>query len=76
MFVFVKLEDPIGSSMGPNFELVANVGTVVPNTFTAAQLIEGVLVEVDNSATLITVNSGNPCNRYLNMRIIDVVNFF
>jgi len=51
MFVTITLSSPLGANLGPNFNLTADVGVVTPNTATKTQLLDGIQVEVDNSAT-------------------------
>ena len=35
MFILLQLTPPLGGGVGPNFNLTANVGVVVPSTATA-----------------------------------------
>ena len=61
MQVFVKLNYPLGVDLGP-FNLTANVGSVTPSTVLRLNILDGIVVTVDNSATQITVTSNNSSN--------------
>lgn len=56
MNVLITLDSNIGADLGP-FTLTANVGNVVPSTATRTELINGLQVTVDNTATQITITS-------------------
>lgn len=56
MNVLITLDSNIGADLGP-FTLSANVGNVVPSTATRTELINGLQVTVDNTATQITITS-------------------
>ena len=60
-FVFVILNIPVGANVGPTLALTSDVGVVIPSTATVAQLIAGVLIEVDVLSTTITVTSQGLC---------------
>lgn len=56
MNILITLDSNIGTDLGP-FTLSANIGNVVPSTATRTELINGLQVTVDNSATQITITS-------------------
>ena len=60
-FVFVILNIPVGANVGPTLTLTSDVGVVIPNTATVAELVAGFLVEVDVLSTTITVTSEGLC---------------
>lgn len=55
MYILLQLNSPLGAGVGPNFNLTANVGVVVPSTATATQLLAGIIVQVLNTATTINI---------------------
>jgi hypothetical protein len=59
----------LGSSLGPNFNLTADVGSVTPSTATKTQLLAGIFVDVDPSATQITITSTGTCTNSLVLTI-------
>jgi len=61
MNILVTLNSGLGADTGPNFNLTANVGSVTPSTATKAELLAGKFVDVDPSATQITVTSVGVC---------------
>jgi hypothetical protein len=61
MEVFLKT-DEVGSSVGSNLTITADIGTVVPNSITKNQLLSGVTVLVNNSASQLTIYTGGLCN--------------
>jgi hypothetical protein len=68
MYLLVQLNSPLSPNVGPNFSLTANVGTVVPATATATQLLTGVIALVSDSATLLTITAvGGDCPLTLNL---------
>jgi hypothetical protein len=72
MNVTLTLNSGLGSDLGPNFDLISNgtPTTVTPSTATLTQLLSGTfVVEVDNSATSITVTSTGVCTNSLNIPI-------
>lgn len=69
MNVIVTLNNGLGVSLGPNFTLTTNVGTVVPNTATIQELLDGKIVFVDDSATQITVTSNGICDNDIVLNI-------
>lgn len=71
MIVRITLDSNIGADLGP-FNLTANAGSVAPNTATRTQLINGLNVTVDNSATTLTVTSTGNCTNALTMNISDI----
>lgn len=69
MNVFLKLNDGIGISLGPNFAIKANIGLVTPNTLTKDVLLAGTLVSVNDLATTITIESTGSCTNSLTLNI-------
>jgi hypothetical protein len=61
MNILVTLNSGLGADTGPNFNLTADVGSVTPNTATKVELLAGKFVDVDPSATQITVTSVGTC---------------
>jgi hypothetical protein len=61
MNILVTLNSGLGADTGPNFNITANVGSVTPSTATKAELLAGKFVDVDPSATQITVTSIGVC---------------
>jgi len=59
--VFLKT-DKIGDSVSGDLTITANFGIVAPNSITKSQLLSGVTVLVDNSASQLTIYSSGPCN--------------
>lgn len=70
MNVQVSLNAGLGSDLGDNFILSANVGTVTPSIATKSELLAGKIVAVDNTATTITVTSLGACTNSLNINIV------
>ena len=69
MYILVKLNSNQGTDLGPNFTLTANVGTLVPATATLAELLVGVTVLADNTATQVFVTSQGICTNTLTIAI-------
>ena len=69
MNVLLKLNDGLGISLGPNFAIKANIGTVLPSTLTKEELLAGTLVTVDDLATTITIESAGDCTNSLTLNI-------
>jgi len=69
MNVLLKLNDGLGISLGPNFAIKANIGTVTPSTLTKTALLAGYLVVVDDLATTITIESTGDCTNSLTLNI-------
>lgn len=62
MEVFVKLLPHLGYYLGPTFKIIPNIGLSVPDIFTKEQLLNGVYVDIPNSATSIKIKSlGEQC---------------
>ena len=59
----------LGSSLGPNFNLTADVGSVTPSSATKSELLSGIFVDVDPSATQITITSVGVCTNSLVLTI-------
>lgn len=70
--VLIKLDEPLGIDLGPNFDLVSNVGNVTPSTATKAQLLAGINVAVEQTATQITVYSEGTCTNGITFNISDL----
>lgn len=71
MNVVVKLYSGLGSSMGTTFSISANVGgAAIPNTATLQELLDGVIVSVNNLATVITVTSIGTCTDSIQLPIV------
>lgn len=68
MIVTITLDSNIGADLGP-FNLTANVGAVAPSTATRAQLIAGLDVTVDDSATTLTITSTGACTNSITRNI-------
>ena len=69
MNVFVQLNLGLGNDLGPNFNLTADAGSVTPSTATKAELLVGKFVDVNASATQITVTSTGTCTNSLVLNI-------
>ena len=69
MNILVTLNSGLGADLGPNFNLTANVGSVTPSTATKSQLTTGIFVDVDASATQITVTSTGTCTTSIVLNI-------
>ena len=69
MNILVTLNSGLGADLGPNFNLTANVGSVAPSTATKSQLTTGIFVDVDPSATQITVTSTGTCTNSIVLNI-------
>ena len=59
--ILLILGSGLGSNLGPNFNLTADIGSVTPSTATKSELIAGKIVSVDDIATQVTVTSIGPC---------------
>ena len=59
--ILLILGSGLGSNLGPNFNLTANVGSVTPSTATKTELLGGKNVSVDDAATQVTVTSIGVC---------------
>jgi hypothetical protein len=69
MNVFVQLSSNLGSDLGPNFSVTANVGSVQPNTATKTELTSGRYFEVDESASFLTIADQGGCGTQLQIEI-------
>jgi hypothetical protein len=69
MNVFIKLNPGQGTDLGPNFTLTANVGVLVPATATLVQLLTGITVVADDTATQVFVTSQGVCTNVLTLSI-------
>jgi len=70
MQIFLQASN-LGTDLGPNFTLTADVGPVSPSTLTRSQLLFGVSVTVDENATVITVTSVGTCSNFITVPIAD-----
>ena len=70
MNILVTLNSGLGADTGPNFNLTANVGSVTPNTATKGELLAGKFVDVDPSATQITITSVGTCTTSIVLNIV------
>jgi hypothetical protein len=69
MYILVKLNTNQGLDLGPNFTLTTNVGTLVPATATLTELLAGVTVLADDTATQIFVTSLGICTNTLTLNV-------
>jgi hypothetical protein len=65
MNILLTLNSGLGADTGPNFNLTANVGSVIPSTVSKSQLLNGIYVDVDSAATEITITSVGVCTTSL-----------
>ena len=70
MNILVTLNSGLGADTGPNFNLTANAGSVTPSTATKVELLAGKFVDVDPSATQITVTSTGTCTTSIVLNIV------
>ena len=70
MNILVTLNSGLGADTGPNFNLTADVGSVTPSTATKSELLAGKFVDVDVSATQITVTSVGTCTTSIVLNIV------
>jgi hypothetical protein len=70
MNILVTLNSGLGADTGPNFNLTTDVGSVTPNTATKSELLAGKFVDVDVSATQITVTSVGVCTTSIVLNIV------
>ena len=70
MNILVTLNSGLGADTGPNFNLTADVGSVTPSTATKVELLAGKFVDVDPSATQITVTSTGVCTTSIVLNIV------
>ncbi len=59
--ITLTLGTPLGETLGPNFNLSANYGTITPSTATKDELLAGKVVIVDDLAVGITITSTGYC---------------
>lgn len=69
MNVLVTLSAGLGADLGPNFNLTADIGTVAPSTATKSELLAGVTVAVNGSATEVVVTSDSNCTNSITIPI-------
>lgn len=70
MNILVTLNSGLGADTGPNFNLTADVGSVTPSTATKGELLAGKFVDVNASATQITVTSTGTCTTSIVLNIV------
>jgi hypothetical protein len=67
--VYLKAQSA-ATSAGPNFNIVPNVGVANPSQITKTQLLSGILITVDISATSLSlVSTGGTCSSSFNVAI-------
>lgn len=69
MNVLIKLNEPLGNGLGPNFYLTSNIGVVTPFLVTKSQLLSGILVTVTDGATKIKIASEGQCTNFIEINI-------
>ena len=67
--ILLTLGTPLGATLGPDFNLTANVGVVTPSTATTIELITGKVVVVDDLATNVTITSTGVCTNAITQTI-------
>jgi len=72
MQILLTLNSGLGVDTGPNFNLTANVGTVIPSSATKSELLAGILVTIDDAATQVTVTSVGTCTTSLNISVTGI----
>jgi len=72
MNVLITLDSILGIDLGPNFNITANVGVVVPSSATLTQLINGISVETDDLATILYISSTGACTNTLELLITGI----
>ena len=65
MNVILTLNDGLGVDLGPDFDLSVNTGTITPNNSNLTDLLDGIIVNVDDAATSITITSIGTCTNSL-----------
>jgi hypothetical protein len=61
MYIYLNIAG-LGTGYGSTFILTANVGVVVPSTASAAQLLNGIILEVNDNATILFITpTSNDC---------------
>ena len=68
-YVTLTLNSGLGSSLGPNFTLTSNYGSVTPVTATRTELLSGKTVQVDDGATTVNITSLGVCTNTLTLAI-------
>lgn len=72
MNVLITLDSNMGAGLGPNFILMPDVGNATPTTVTKAEILAGVIVTVDNTATILHIFSSGGCfSAVLNLPIVN-----
>jgi hypothetical protein len=69
MQILLTLNSGLGADTGPNFNLTANVGSVSPSTATKSELLAGILVTIDDTATQVMVTSVGVCTTSINISV-------
>jgi len=75
MYILVKLNPNQGINLGPDFILTANVGTLIPTITTLTELLAGITVFADDTATQIFVTSQGICINTLTLDISSAFDF-
>jgi hypothetical protein len=65
----ITLGGGLGATLGPTFNLTANVGTVTPATATKSQLLSGYYVVVNDAASTVTITSVGECTNSISAGI-------
>lgn len=72
MIVFVKIDPTTGNGLGPNFVITSNFGSVTPGTATRNELLAGIYVIANDSATKIKVTSQGNCTNSFEVNIFNL----
>ena len=67
--ILLTLGTPLGATLGPDFNLTADYGLVIPSTATTIELITGKVVLVDDLATNVTITSTGVCTNAITQNI-------
>jgi hypothetical protein len=68
-YVTLTLNNGLGASLGPNFTLTSNYGSVTPASATRTELLSGKTVQVDDGATTVSITSLGTCTNSLTLAI-------
>lgn len=72
MIVFVQIDPATGNGLGPNFVITSNFGSVSPGTATRNELLAGIYVVANDSATKIKVTSQGNCTNSFEVNITNL----
>lgn len=67
--ILLTLGTPLGFTLGPDFNLTADIGVVTPSTATKIELITGKVVVVDDLALSVTITSTGVCTNTITQTI-------